>query len=168
MGVVLLSVAQYSDSLKNCHHERSEGSAFRPFRRKADSSCTKLGLLVMTTTQTKDLAERYCKVVIPVSTCPSRSVARNDNSEGGGPLRLSACHYNPQFSIVEGQGRLGAAEFRHFLPQARGSLMELETQVLIAERLCYVRPEPAREILLQAAELGRVLNGLLNSLSTGN
>ena len=46
--------------------------------------------------------------------------------------------------------------------------MELETQVLIAERLCYVRPEPAREILLQAAELGRVLNGLLNSLSTGN
>src|SRR5208283_177435 len=124
--------------------------------------------LPMTTTQTKDLAERYCKVVIPVSTCPSRSVARNDNSEGGGPLRLSACHYNPQFSIVEGQGRLGAAEFRHFLPQARGSLMELETQVLIAERLCYVRPEPAREILLQAAELGRVLNGLLNSLSTGN
>ena len=71
-------------------------------------------------------------------------------------------------NIAEGQGRLGAAEFRHFLPQARGSLMELETQVLIAERLCYVRPEPAREILLQAAELGRVLNGLLNSLSTGN
>src|SRR5271157_2837405 len=37
------------------------------------------GALPMTTTQTKDLAERYCKVVIPVSTCPSRSVARNDN-----------------------------------------------------------------------------------------
>src|ERR1017187_1979281 len=32
----------------------------------------------MTTTQTKDLAGRYCRVVIPVSTFPSRSVARDD------------------------------------------------------------------------------------------
>jgi four helix bundle protein len=69
-------------------------------------------------------------------------------------------------NIAEGQGRRGAAEFRHFLGQARGSLMELETQVLIAERLCYVQPDPAAQILLQAAELGRVLNGLLNSLRT--
>src|SRR5664280_156968 len=36
----------------------------------------------MTTTQTKDLAGRSCRVVIPVSTCPSRSVARNDNNKG--------------------------------------------------------------------------------------
>src|SRR5664280_1621424 len=36
--------------------------------------------LPMTTTQTKDLAGRYCRVVIPVSTCPSRSVARDDNT----------------------------------------------------------------------------------------
>jgi four helix bundle protein len=71
-------------------------------------------------------------------------------------------------NIAEGQGRRGAAEFRHFLRQVRVSLMEVETQVLIAERLSYVRPEPARQILLQAAELGRVLNGLVNSLSTGN
>jgi len=36
-------------------------------------------------------------------------------------------------NIAEGQGRHGAAEFRHFLRQASGSLMELETQVMIAE-----------------------------------
>src|SRR5664280_3050543 len=36
--------------------------------------------LPMTTTQTKDLAGRYCRVVISVSTCPSRSVARDDNT----------------------------------------------------------------------------------------
>ena len=71
-------------------------------------------------------------------------------------------------NIAEGQGRRSAAEFRHFLGQARGSLMELETQVLIAERLCYVQRDPAAQILLQAAELGRVLNGLLYSLRTGN
>jgi four helix bundle protein len=38
-------------------------------------------------------------------------------------------------NIAEGQGRRGLVEFRHFLRQASGSLMELETQVLIAERL---------------------------------
>jgi len=67
-------------------------------------------------------------------------------------------------NIAEGQGRRGIAEFRHFLHLASGSLMELETQVLIAERLCYLSSEAANEVLRSSAELGRVLNGLLNSL----
>ena len=67
-------------------------------------------------------------------------------------------------NIAEGQGRHGAAEFRHFLRQASGSLMELETQIMIAERLGYVSPETASHILNSSAEVGRILNGLLNSL----
>jgi four helix bundle protein len=73
-------------------------------------------------------------------------------------------------NIAEGQGRRGLAEFRHFLRQASGSLMELETQVLIAERLGYVTSSDARDLLQSAAEVGKVLNGLVNSLqkSIGN
>lgn len=67
-------------------------------------------------------------------------------------------------NIAEGQGRHGRAEFRHFLRLATGSLMELETQTLIAERLRYLSPDVAADILQDAAELGRVLNGLLHSL----
>lgn len=67
-------------------------------------------------------------------------------------------------NIAEGQGRHGAAEFRHFLRQATGSLMELETQVLISERLRYINSETAIRILDSSAELGRILNGLMNSL----
>ncbi|HUI84610.1 MAG TPA: four helix bundle protein [Candidatus Binatia bacterium] len=67
-------------------------------------------------------------------------------------------------NIAEGQGRRGVAEFRHFLRQASGSLMELETQVLIAERLCNTDPETAVEVLRDAAERGKILNGLLSSL----
>jgi four helix bundle protein len=67
-------------------------------------------------------------------------------------------------NIAEGQGRHGVAEFRHFLRQASGSLMELETQVMIAERLRYISPELANGILDRSAEIGRILDGLLNSL----
>ena len=42
--------------------------------------------------------------------------------------------------------------------------MEVETQVLIAERLNYVPSDDARQLLLGAAEVGKILNGLLNSL----
>jgi four helix bundle protein len=49
-------------------------------------------------------------------------------------------------NIAEGQGRDGVAEFRHFLRQASGSLMELETQVMIAARLCYVSQDSADRI----------------------
>jgi four helix bundle protein len=67
-------------------------------------------------------------------------------------------------NIAEGQGRHGVAEFRHFLRQASGSLMELETQITIAERLCYVSSETAGQVLCSSSELGRILNGLINSL----
>src|ERR1017187_5604897 len=40
--------------------------------------------LVMTTTQTKDLVRHECTVVIPISTCPSRSAGRDDKQCRGG------------------------------------------------------------------------------------
>ena len=46
------------------------GIRFCVVMEKADSSRQKLAL-PMTTTQTKDLAGRSCRVVIPVSTCPA-------------------------------------------------------------------------------------------------
>ena len=66
-------------------------------------------------------------------------------------------------NIAEGQGRHGAPEFRHFLRQASGSVMEIETQILIAERLKFLNPEVAQELLAQCAEVGKILNGLIKS-----
>ena len=71
-------------------------------------------------------------------------------------------------NIAEGQGRHGKPEFRHFLRQAGGSLMELETQIMIAERLCYISPETASQLLCSSAELGKILNGLINSVNCNN
>jgi four helix bundle protein len=67
-------------------------------------------------------------------------------------------------NIAEGQGRRGVGEFRHFLHLPAGSLMELETQLLIAERLSYISSDEAAKQLTAAAELGKILNGLIGSL----
>src|SRR5882762_292182 len=41
-------------------------------------------------------------------------------------------------NIAEGQARFSQKEFHHFLSQARGSLVEIETQLLIARNLKYL------------------------------
>jgi four helix bundle protein len=68
-------------------------------------------------------------------------------------------------NIAEGQGRLSEKEFRHFLGQARGSLMEVETQPQIAENLGYLQKELTASLLQSCAEVGRIRNGLLASVS---
>jgi len=68
--------------------------------------------------------------------------------------------------IAEGQSRLTRGEFRQFLGLAKGSLAEVDTQLLIARNLGYLAdPSP---VLERTAEVARLLNGLLNSLTTAN
>ena len=66
-------------------------------------------------------------------------------------------------NIAEGQGRLSKGEFRLFLGNARGSLSELETQIMIAKNLEFIREPEATKILEMASEGGRILNGLIAS-----
>jgi len=64
-------------------------------------------------------------------------------------------------NIAEGHCRNGRREYVHHLSIALGSLGELETQVLIAQRLGY--PEDDR-LLALASETGRLVVGLMHSL----
>jgi four helix bundle protein len=67
-------------------------------------------------------------------------------------------------NIAEGHGRCATQEFLHFLAIANGSLKELETQILIAQRLGYANPSTATKILNQTSEVGRINRGLMASL----
>jgi four helix bundle protein len=67
-------------------------------------------------------------------------------------------------NIAEGQAHYSSREFLHFLRHARGSLAELETQLLIAQGRHYLTDEQTRELLKRAEELSRILSGLINSL----
>jgi four helix bundle protein len=48
---------------------------------------------------------------------------------------------------------------------ARGSLLEVETQVLIAADLHYLSSDIARDLETQAQEVLRIINALMNSLA---
>jgi four helix bundle protein len=67
-------------------------------------------------------------------------------------------------NIAEGQGRRSRGEFKQFLGHARGSVFELESQIIIARNLGYMEDAQAESLLNQIAELGRIINGLLSSL----
>lgn len=67
-------------------------------------------------------------------------------------------------NIAEGRGRFGPREFLHHLSIAFGSLCEIETQLLIAERLAYSDPSTVRSLLDQTTEVRRLLRGLMRSL----
>ena len=67
-------------------------------------------------------------------------------------------------NIAEGQARFTANEFHFFLGRARGSLVEVETQLMIAQNLSYFTPEHGKQLLNKAAELGKILNGLIGAI----
>ena len=67
-------------------------------------------------------------------------------------------------NIAEGQGRRSTKEFQHFLGVAYGSLQEVETQIILATRLGYCRSAQESQLLEQAAEVGKLINGLIKAL----
>jgi four helix bundle protein len=67
-------------------------------------------------------------------------------------------------NIAEGKGRRTDRDFSSFLFRARGSLLELETQILLARRLEYLLEEDATAVLKSTAAVGSALTGLINSL----
>ena len=69
-------------------------------------------------------------------------------------------------NIAEGQGRSTTKDFMHFLYIARGSLQELETQVIIAQRLEFITEAVHSELTTNICEIARILSGLLKSLAS--
>src|ERR1700685_1082604 len=65
-------------------------------------------------------------------------------------------------NIAEGKGRFSRKELLQFLFHARGSLLELQTQITIARELGYLSAAEGKNLTEMAAEVGRLLNGLIN------
>ncbi len=68
-------------------------------------------------------------------------------------------------NIAEGYGRQATGEYRHHLSIGRGSLLELETQILLSVRLKYLKSEDTYSVLKEIAEISRMLATLVAKLS---
>ena len=67
-------------------------------------------------------------------------------------------------NIAEGRARKYTKEFLRHLSIAYGSLAELETHILIAERLNYLDSDHSKELMNRMSIVGRMINGLRKSL----
>ena len=67
-------------------------------------------------------------------------------------------------NIAEGNQRNTTKDYIRFLSIARGSLGELETQLILCERLKYLQKDQTETLLSQCTEVSKMLNGLIQRL----
>jgi four helix bundle protein len=68
------------------------------------------------------------------------------------------------YNVAEGKMRISVKEFRHFVSIALGSAGELQTQVLLAQRLRYLGDDVGAGIERDVEEVSRMLRGLERAL----
>lgn len=69
-------------------------------------------------------------------------------------------------NIAEGAARQSNKEYIQFLYIALGSLMELDTQLIIAKNINFISEESLIELQLKMEEIGKMLNGLIKYRKT--
>ena len=92
----------------------------------------------------------------------ARSFPRSEDFALSNQMRRAAL--SVPSNIAEGQARQYRMEFLQSLHIARGSLAELETLLIVAERVGYLNRPSSISLLEDVSEVGRMLQGLINAL----
>jgi four helix bundle protein len=87
-----------------------------------------------------------------------------DSERFGLTAQLRRAAVSVPSNVAEGQGRISTGEFKQFLGHARGSLLEVEMQIVIAANLGYFTHDQSGNLLKRTIAVGRILNGLIGSL----
>jgi four helix bundle protein len=106
------------------------------------------------------------KAVDLVEACYALSKQLPRAEEHGMISQLRRSAISIPTNIAEGNGRLARKEYLRYLAIANGSLMEVETLVLLIQRLGYGTPEQLRPITECVNEVGRLLTALRHALQT--
>jgi four helix bundle protein len=69
-------------------------------------------------------------------------------------------------NIAEGQGRQHTKEFLNHLSVARGSLKELETHLILSQRIGHLAPNDLDALLARTDRVSRMLTGLRKALQS--
>ena len=79
--------------------------------------------------------------------------------------QMRRCAVSIPSNIAEGQERNSTADFLRFIGIAQGSRSELETQILLCERVGYLERKDTEECLMLLKEVGKMLNSIIGRLS---
>lgn len=79
--------------------------------------------------------------------------------------QIRRCSVSISSNIAEGAGRGSVKDFVRFLYIARGSTNELETQLIIAQRLGFIAQEQISGIISKIEEIQKMIFGLIQHLN---
>ena len=79
--------------------------------------------------------------------------------------QMRRCAVSIPSNIAEGQERNTTVDFLRFVGMAQGSRSELETQLLLCERVGYLKREDTEVCLGLLKEVGKMLNTIVSRLS---
>lgn len=82
--------------------------------------------------------------------------------------QLRRCSISIPSNIAEGSRRSSNKEFSNFILIARGSLAELETQMILAESFGYIHKEEMNDLLDEINELDKMIFSFHKKLQTTN
>lgn len=82
--------------------------------------------------------------------------------------QLEAAATSIAMNIAEGKGRYSKKEFAQFLYIARGSLYETVTLLRIFERRGWTEKDQTEDLNQKAAQLAKMLNGLINAIKSSS
>jgi len=82
----------------------------------------------------------------------------------GSTSQIRRCSVSIAANIAEGWGRESRGSFVQFLKIAQGSLKELETHLIIAERVGLIGQQAMNELLVRCDENGKMLGGLIRAV----
>ncbi len=104
------------------------------------------------------------KAIVLVTAVYSLSKTFPSEEKFGIVSQLNRADISVPANIVEGWGRESAKNYLQFLRISRGSLMEVETLIIIAKNLKSLSDENFITITEKIEETGKILQGLIKSI----
>ena len=79
--------------------------------------------------------------------------------------QMRRASYSISANVAEGYGRESTKNYLQFIRTARGSLYELETYLIVANKLNYLDELKLKSILQKTEELSKMINSLIRKLN---
>jgi len=113
----------------------------------------------------KDLKVWQKSIELAVEVYKATSLFPNDEKYGL-ISQMKRCSVSISSNIAEGSGRGSDIQFKHFLTISQGSAYELETQLIISNRLKLIDDKLAANLIEKTTEIQKMVYSLGKSINT--